>query len=210
MRFTSHFPEESFPLAAQVLARANEPGLLGDVDRSLQHGVVTWVSLKPEAALAVEGLQTAPKHVLLSVVAGLKPFGSAWVEYTDSTGTRRGFLGGAYDDGSVWVRLIRSEGGAPAYYKPVSLLRRGGALQVTTDWHTVLAGNWHPDAVADEHWLRWAEQNIQLELVDPELTVERSFEPLDGISILDLVVLASAMSRRDGKRLAAANSPDVT
>ncbi|WP_419898634.1 hypothetical protein [Roseomonas sp. USHLN139] len=210
MRFTSHLPEESFPLATEALARMNEPGLLGDVGRSINHGVVTWVSLKPDAALAVERLQTAPKHFLLSIVAGLEPFGSAWVEYTDSTGTRRGFLGGAYDDGSIWVRLIRSEGGAPAYCKPVSLLRRGGAFQVTTDWHTVLAGNWHPDAAADERWLLWAEQNIQLELVDPALTVERSFEMLDGISILDLVVLASAMSRRGRRPLAAADFPDVT
>ncbi|WBV42524.1 hypothetical protein [Pseudoroseomonas cervicalis] len=210
MRLIHNLPQQSFPLATEALARMNEPGLLGDVGRSLNHGVVTWVSLKPEAALAVERLQTAPKHFLLSIVAGLEPFGTAWVEYTDSTGTRRGFLGGAYDDGSIWVRLIRSERETPAYCKPVSLTRRGAALRVTSGWSAVLAGDWHPDPAADERWLQWAEQNIQLELVDPALAVEQSFEVPDGTSILELVVLASAMSRGSGHSLPTTNSNRVT
>ena len=132
----------------------------------------------------------------MPLVAALRlPPGDAWVEVA---GPRGGFglLGFTGPGGSVHVRRVERRNGAGQgwWRPPVSLYRSPVDKPPQVDWAAVARPPWPEDPVADRRWGTWARAHLGAEVLDEGIGDDLALTAKVALGLLDLVVLALALS----------------
>lgn len=188
---------QRFPLRRDLLARASEQGLEGDVARRLAAGVIGYVALNGSIDAAMKNVAKLGVGAYMPMVASLRPFGSMWVEATRTDGSRYGLLRFDEADGSLRVRHVEVPvNGQPARCIPasISVMQYAKSDTPKIDWHAVRRGTVRHKAKADARWMAWANDHLALEMLTEGGTPAAAMSALGSTGIQDLVMLAIAVS----------------
>jgi hypothetical protein len=197
MRQQPEILNQRFPLRRDLLVRASEQGLEGDIARRLAAGVTGYAALNESVGAVLNSVAKSGVGAYMPLVASLRPLGSMWVEATRADGSRYGLLRIDEADGSLRVRHVEVPmDGQPAWCIPasISVMQYAKSNTPKIDWHAVRSGKVRHNAKDDARWMAWANNHLALEMLTEGATPTAAMSALGSTGIQDLVMLALAVS----------------